>query len=102
MVRLAALSTDQIDVENGERYNIQFVDEDNTKKFPIILHNSPSGAVERVIYALLEKAARNSKLGKVPVLPLWLTHTHVRLIPVSSMHIDFCEQLFIEAYEKSD
>jgi threonyl-tRNA synthetase len=92
--KAAALSTDQIDVENGERYNIQFVDEDNTKKFPIILHNSPSGAVERVIYALLEKAARNSKLGKVPVLPLWLTHTHVRLIPVSSTHIDFCEQLF--------
>ncbi|MDQ5868638.1 MAG: threonine--tRNA ligase, partial [Thermoproteota archaeon] len=94
--KAAALSTDQIDVENGERYNIQFVDEDNTKKFPIILHNSPSGAVERVIYALLEKAARNSKLGEVPVLPLWLTHTHVRLIPVSSTHIDFCEQLFSE------
>jgi threonyl-tRNA synthetase len=94
--KAAALSTDQIDVENGERYNIQFVDEDNTKKFPIILHNSPSGAIERVIYALLEKAARYSKLGKVPFLPLWLTHTQVRLIPVSSTHIDFCEQLFIE------
>jgi threonyl-tRNA synthetase len=94
--KAAALSTDQIDVENGERYNIQFVDEDNTRKFPIILHNSPSGAIERVIYALLEKAARYSKLGKVPFLPLWLTHTQVRLIPVSSTHIDFCEQLFIE------
>jgi threonyl-tRNA synthetase len=94
--KAAALSTDQIDVENGERYNIQFVDEDNTKKFPIILHNSPSGAVERVIYALLEKAARYSKFGRVPFLPLWLTHTQVRLIPVSSTHIDFCEQLFIE------
>ena len=94
--KAAALSTDQIDVENGERYNIQFVDEDNTKKFPIILHNSPSGAVERVIYALLEKAARYSKFGRVPFLPLWLTHTQVRLIPVSSTHIDFCEQLFIK------
>jgi len=94
--KAAALSTDQIDVENGERYNIQFVDEDNTRKFPIILHNSPSGAVERVIYALLEKAAHYSKLGRVPFLPLWLTHTQVRLIPVSSTHIDFCQQLFIE------
>ncbi|MDP9197127.1 MAG: threonine--tRNA ligase [Thermoproteota archaeon] len=94
--KAAALSTDQIDVENGERYNIQFVDEDNTKKFPIILHNSPSGAVERVIYALLEKAAGNSKSGKVPALPLWLTHTHVRLIPVSTTHIHFCEQIFNE------
>ena len=94
--KAGALSTDQIDVENGERYNIQFVDEDNTRKFPIILHNSPSGAVERVIYALLEKAAHYSKLGRVPFLPLWLTHTQVRLIPVSSTHNDFCEQLFIE------
>ena len=54
----ATRSTDRIDVENGERLNIQFVDEDNTKKFPIILHNSPSGAVERVIYALLEKVTQ--------------------------------------------
>lgn len=91
--KAAALSTDQIDVENGERYHIQYVDEDNVKKFPIILHNSPSGAVERVMYVLLEKAAINSKLGIVPSLPLWLTHTHVRLIPISSRHIDFCEKV---------
>ncbi|MGH9909925.1 MAG: threonine--tRNA ligase, partial [Nitrososphaerales archaeon] len=55
--KASALSTDQIDVENGSRYNIFFVDEDGSKKNPIILHNSPSGAIERVIYALLERAA---------------------------------------------
>ena len=55
--KASALSTDQIDVENGERYGIEFVDEDGSIKYPIILHNSPSGAVERVIYALLEKAS---------------------------------------------
>ena len=55
--KASALSTDQIDVENGKRYQIEFVDEDGNKKNPIILHNSPSGAIERVIYALLEKAA---------------------------------------------
>ena len=54
--KASALSTDQIDVENGERYDIKFIDEDGRVKYPIILHNSPSGAVERVIYALLEKA----------------------------------------------
>src|SRR6266540_5136658 len=48
--KAAALSTDQIDVENGQRYNIQYVDENNARRFPIVLHNSPSGAVERVIY----------------------------------------------------
>ncbi|MEM2994367.1 MAG: His/Gly/Thr/Pro-type tRNA ligase C-terminal domain-containing protein, partial [Candidatus Nitrosocaldus sp.] len=47
------------------------------------LHNSPSGAVERVMYALLEKAYRMQKEGKAPMLPLWLSPTQVRLIPVS-------------------
>ncbi|MDX1372101.1 MAG: threonine--tRNA ligase, partial [Nitrososphaeraceae archaeon] len=49
----AALSTDQINVENGIRYKIEFVDENGQKLNPIILHNSPSGAIERVIYSLL-------------------------------------------------
>jgi threonyl-tRNA synthetase len=91
--KAAALSTDQIDVENGERFCIQYVDEDNVKKFPIILHNSPSGAIERIMYVLLEKAAINSKLGIVPSLPVWLTHTHVRVIPISSRHIEICEKI---------
>ncbi len=91
--KASALSTDQIDVENGQRYNIEFVDEDGTKKNPIILHNSPSGAVERVLYALMEKAAKVSKTGGVPSFPLWLTHTQVRVIPVAKEHHDFCEKL---------
>src|ERR671914_2676322 len=63
--KASALSTDQIDVENGARYGIEFVEEDGTKKNPIILHNSPSGAVERIIYALLEKSAKISKEGGI-------------------------------------
>ena len=45
----SALSTDQIDVENAERYGITYVNETGTKSYPIILHNSPSGAIERCI-----------------------------------------------------
>jgi threonyl-tRNA synthetase len=81
--KASALSTDQIDVENGERFGITFVDEDGTKKHPIILHMSPSGAIERVIYALLEKAYADHEKGKVPELPLWLSPTQVRFIPLS-------------------
>ncbi|GBC73495.1 Threonine--tRNA ligase 1 [archaeon HR04] len=84
LAKASALSTDQIDVENGARYGIYFVDEDGSRKNPIILHNSPSGAVERVMYALLEKAYRMQKEGKTPMLPLWLSPTQVRLIPVST------------------
>jgi threonyl-tRNA synthetase len=91
--KASALSTDQIDVENGERYGIEFVEEDGSIKYPIILHNSPSGAVERVIYALLEKAAKFARMGNKPTLPLWLIHTQVRIIPVSKLHMDFCEKM---------
>jgi threonyl-tRNA synthetase len=91
--KASALSTDQIDVENGQRYQIEFIDEDGSKKNPIILHNSPSGAVERVIYALLEKCAKISKLGFKPSLPLWINHTQVRIIPVGEHHIPFCEKM---------
>ncbi|TLX86277.1 MAG: threonine--tRNA ligase [Thaumarchaeota archaeon] len=94
--KAAALSTDQIDVENGERYKIEFVDSDGTKKYPIILHNSPSGAIERVIYALLEKTARDSNMGKIQALPLWLSHTQIRIIPVASKHLEFSEKILVE------
>ena len=94
--KAAALSTDQIDVENGERYKIEFVDSDGEKKYPIILHNSPSGAVERVIFALLEKADRNGSKGMTPALPLWLSHTQVRIIPVASKHTEFGEKVLDE------
>jgi threonyl-tRNA synthetase len=94
--KASALSTDQIDVENGKRYNIEFVEEDGSKKNPIILHNSPSGAVERVIYALLEKSAKVSKTGGIPSMPLWLSHTQVRVIPVSQDHVAYCEKILAE------
>ena len=98
--KASALSTDQIDVENGKRYQIEFVDEDGSRKNPIILHNSPSGAIERVIYALLEKSAKISKSGKVPSFPLWLTHTQVRLIPVAKQHMMLCEKIATELSNK--
>ena len=81
--KAATLTTDQIDVENAQRYGIQYTDSDNTRKYPLILHLSPSGAIERVIYALLEKAGMQQKQGKNPVFPLWLSPTQVRLCPVN-------------------
>ena len=91
--KASALSTDQIDVENGNRYGIEFVDENNTPKHPIILHNSPSGAIERIIYALLEKAAKDSREGRKPQYPLWLAPTQVRVIPLKEEFLDICNDL---------
>ncbi|MGI0090246.1 MAG: threonine--tRNA ligase [Nitrososphaerales archaeon] len=91
--KASALSTDQIDIENAERYGITFVDEAGKKQIPLILHNSPSGAIERDIFGLLEKAGRAQKEGKIASLPIWLAPTHVRLVPVSQKHIDACKLL---------
>ncbi|MDH3656620.1 MAG: threonine--tRNA ligase [Nitrosopumilus sp.] len=91
--KASALSTDQIDVENGDRYGIEFVDENNNMRHPVILHNSPSGAIERIIYALLEKAAKDSKEGRKPQFPLWLAPTQVRVIPLKEEFYGFCETL---------
>ena len=91
--KASALSTDQIDVENGKRYGIDFVDENNVKQNPIILHNSPSGAIERIIYALLEKAAKDSREGRKPQFPLWLSPTQVRIIPIKEEFDEFVEIL---------
>ncbi len=91
--KAAALSTDQIDVENAQRYGITYVDEKGEKQYPLILHCSPSGAIERDIYALLEKAYREQMTGKAPMLPLWLSPTQVRLIPISDKFLDKLDEL---------
>ncbi|MEK6986579.1 MAG: threonine--tRNA ligase [Candidatus Thermoplasmatota archaeon] len=82
--KAAALTTDQIDTENAKRFGITFTDEKGEKRNPYILHLSPSGAIERVIYALLEKAAADIKAGKTPMLPVWLSPTQLRIVPVSN------------------
>ena len=91
--KASALSTDQIDVENGDRYGIEFIDEQNKPQNPIILHNSPSGAIERVMYTLLEKASTDSREGRKPQLPLWLAPTQVRLIPLKEEFLDLGKKI---------
>jgi threonyl-tRNA synthetase len=91
--KAAALSTDQIDVENAKRYEITYVDEKGEKQHPLILHCSPSGAIERCVYALLEKAYKEQQKGKLPMLPLWLSPTQVRLIPISEKFTEKVEEI---------
>jgi len=91
--KASALSTDQIDIENGKGFGITFTNEKNEQQNPIILHNSPSGAVERIIYALLEKSAKDIKEGRKPHLPLWLAPTQVRLIPLKDDFLEFATEL---------
>ncbi len=91
--KASALSTVQIDVENAERYGIKYIDSTGAEKRPFILHCSPSGAIERCIYALLEKAHMNSEKGIVPMLPVWLSPTQVRIIPVTDKHLSYANEV---------
>lgn len=91
--KASALSTVQIDVENAERYGITYIDADGSEKSPIILHCSPSGAIERCMYALLEKAHIDKEEGFLPMLPLWLSPTQLRMIPVAERHLEYVEEL---------
>jgi threonyl-tRNA synthetase len=97
--KAAALSTDQIDFENAKRYDINYVDEKGEKHHPLILHCSPSGAIERCIYALLEKAYKEQQGHKPPMLPLWLSPTQVRITPMSDKYLEDVEKL-ADAIEK--
>jgi threonyl-tRNA synthetase len=91
--KASALNTDQIDTENAERYGITYVGADGQKRHPYILHQSPSGAIERVLYAMLERAHLRSQAGEKPSFPLWLSPTQVRLIPVSGQFVPDCVEL---------
>jgi len=89
----ACLATIQIDVENAERFNIKYVDDEGKEKYPLILHTSPSGSIERILYGVLEQASKDIKVGKVPHLPLWMTPVQVRIVPVSETFVDYCMEL---------
>jgi threonyl-tRNA synthetase len=86
MDKASTLTTVQIDVENADTYDINYVAADGSKKRPFILHASISGSLERVIYALLEAEAMKMAQGKKAMLPVWLSPTQIRVIPVGDKH----------------
>ncbi|MBN1803004.1 MAG: threonine--tRNA ligase [Candidatus Lokiarchaeota archaeon] len=98
------LATIQVDVEstleyledeNGkkrEKYNVKFTDEDGEVKHPIILHNSPSGGLERILWGLIETAYREMDTI-VPGFKTWLSPIQARIITVSNKQNDIAERL---------
>jgi len=100
----ATLSTNQIDVESSleymvdnegkkrQKYNIHFTDVDGQIKYPIILHNSPTGGLERVLWGLIETAIRN-KDKIVPGFKTWIAPVQVRLLTVSDKQNEYAEKI---------
>ncbi len=98
--KASALATDQIDVENAKTYGITYVDKDGSEKNPLIMHLSPSGAIERVIYALLETAYMKHERGETAELPLWLAPTQVRVVPVTEKNLEYARKIY-EGFNKN-
>ncbi|HTX44226.1 MAG TPA: His/Gly/Thr/Pro-type tRNA ligase C-terminal domain-containing protein, partial [Methanocella sp.] len=85
------LSTVQLDVKDAAVYGIGYTDSDGRKKGCIICHSS-IGSIERWYYSILEEALKKD----TPTLPVWLSPTQVRIIPVSEKQLDYCKYLDID------
>jgi len=80
------LGTVQVDYNLPERFNLEYVAEDGTRKRPVMIHRAPFGSVERLIGILIEEYAGD--------FPLWLAPLQVRLLPVSDEQLAFAQQVY--------
>ncbi|NUN11699.1 threonine--tRNA ligase [Candidatus Micrarchaeota archaeon] len=94
--KATSLSTVQIDVENCDTFDLNYTNSNGKKAKPILLHASIPGAIERVVFALLELQGEKIALKQKPMLPTFLSPTQVRLIPINEKQRDYCEQALSE------
>jgi threonyl-tRNA synthetase len=87
------IATFQIDMGNAKRFAISYVDETGVKQFPPIIHTAIIGSVERYLFTVLDQCAKTEKQGGKPSLPLWLSPTQIRLIPVKPEFLEYTEKL---------
>ena len=85
--------TVQIDVESGKRFDITYLGEDGEQHNPTILHTSPTGSIERVLCAMLEKTAIEIN-EKAPMLPTWVSPIQARILTVGESHKEYAEELY--------
>ncbi|VVB74837.1 Threonine--tRNA ligase [Candidatus Tiddalikarchaeum anstoanum] len=87
------VSTLQLDVKDGERFDISYIDKDGKKNPCYIIHTAPVGSLERCMYLVLENSVYDEAAGKCPMLPLWLAPEQVRVIPVIQNHFEAAVKL---------
>ena len=75
------LITIQIDQMLAEKFGMEYVDRDGTKKNPYIIHRTSLGCYERTLALLIEKYAG--------AFPLWLAPVQIKLLPIADRHIDY-------------
>ncbi|MBW4615269.1 MAG: threonine--tRNA ligase [Desmonostoc vinosum HA7617-LM4] len=77
------LGTVQVDYNLPERFELEYVAEDGSRKRPVMIHRAPFGSLERLIGILIEEYAGD--------FPLWLAPVQARLLPVGEAQLDFTQ-----------
>lgn len=79
------LGTVQVDYNLPERFDLEYVAEDGTRKRPVMIHRAPFGSIERLVGILIEEYAGD--------FPLWLAPEQVRLLPVGNDFLPFAQEV---------
>ncbi len=79
------LGTVQVDYNLPERFNLEYIDADQQKRRPIMIHRAPFGSMERFVAVLLEHTGGN--------FPLWLTPEQAIILPISDKYLDYAYEL---------
>lgn len=86
------LGTIQVDYNLPVRFGLEYTDEDNTKKTPVMVHRAPFGSMERFTAVLIEHTAGH--------FPLWLTPEQVAILPISEKYNDYAKQVAAKLSEQ--
>ena len=78
------LGTVQVDYNLPDRFDLEYVAEDGTRKRPVMLHRAPFGSLERLIGILIEEYAGD--------FPTWLAPVQIRLLPVGGDFVQFAKE----------
>ncbi|MBP5971838.1 threonine--tRNA ligase [Brasilonema sp. CT11] len=79
------LGTVQVDYNLPERFDLEYVAEDGSRKRPVMIHRAPFGSLERLIGILIEEYAGD--------FPLWLAPIQARLLPVGDAQLDYAKDV---------
>jgi len=82
-------STVQCDFNLPERFGLEYVDADNNRERPIMVHRAIFGSLERFFGILTENCAGD--------FPLWLAPVQMKLLPVTDAVQDFCYEIAAKA-----
>ncbi len=79
------LITIQVDQMLAEKFGMEYVDSDGSKKNPYIIHRTSIGCYERTLALLIEKYAG--------AFPLWLAPEQIRLLPIADRHQPYAKEV---------